>query len=163
MHTTRYFLAKSEPNSYSIDDLENDEITWWDGVRNYQAILVIKSWKIGDRVLFYRSLNSPAVVGMMEVVTLPIFDTDDERKISWKAQVKFITKFENEVSLKTIKESDKFSSFILIRNSRLSTMACPNDFIDYIFREADYNPNLRNIESKNSKLKINTQNLETQN
>jgi predicted RNA-binding protein with PUA-like domain len=157
MHTTRFFLAKSEPNSYSIEDLENDTITWWDGVHNYQAILVIKSWKIGDKILFYRSLHNPAVVGIMEVVTEPIFDVDDVRKISWKAQVKFITKFENEVSLKSIKDSGLFDSFILVRNSRLSTMACTTDFVDYIFEQADYNPSLRRLGTNKTKTLKNIQ------
>ncbi len=138
MKEIKYFLAKSEPNSYSFEDLECDIVTWWDGVRNYQAILVIKSWKIGDRIFFYRSVQNPAIIGMMEVVTSPIFDVNDERKISWKAQVKLITKFEQEVPLQLIKESQKFNSYILVRNSRLSTMACPQDFVDFVFYHANY-------------------------
>ena len=130
----KYFLAKSEPNSYSIEDLENDNITWWDGVHNYSALITIKSWKIGDQIYFYRSLKEPAVVGLMEVISEPIFDVDDIRQISYKAQVKFISKFENPIYLKQIKESNLFQTFALVKNSRLSVMACTNEFCEYIDR-----------------------------
>jgi predicted RNA-binding protein with PUA-like domain len=128
----KYFLAKSEPNSYSIEDLVEDQITWWDGVHNYQAINVIKSWNVGDKVFFYRSQKEPAVVGLMEVISNPIFDTQDLRKISWKAQCKIVEVFEEPVKLKDIKETGKFDSFILLRNSRLSVMACTEQFTNFI-------------------------------
>jgi predicted RNA-binding protein with PUA-like domain len=128
----KYFLAKSEPNAYSIDDLYNDGVTWWDGVHNYSAILTIKSWKIGDKVFFYRSVENPAIVGLMEVVSDPVFDTLDERKISWKAQVRYIQKYQIPVTLKEIKSIDKFSSFTLVTNSRLSVMACTEEFVSYV-------------------------------
>lgn len=127
-----YFLAKSELTSYSIDDLMNDKTTWWDGVHNYQAINTIKSWKIGDIIFFYHSNKKPAIVGTMQVISLPEFDVLDVRKISWKAQVKFLEKFENPVTLDQIKNSNRFQTFALIGNSRLSVMACPQDFVDYI-------------------------------
>lgn len=127
-----YFLAKSEINSYSIDNLANDKTTYWDGVHNYQAINTIKSWKIGDIIFFYHSNKDPAIVGIMEVVSLPQFDLLDIRKISWKAEVKFLQKFKNPISLKEIKNSNKFPTFALMKNSRLSVMACPQDFVDYV-------------------------------
>ena len=127
-----YFLAKSEINSYSIDNLANDKTTYWDGVHNYQAINTIKSWKIGDIIFFYHSNKDPAIVGIMEVVSLPQFDLLDIRKISWKAEDKFLQKFKNPISLKEIKNSNKFPTFALMKNSRLSVMACPQDFVDYV-------------------------------
>ena len=127
-----YFLAKSEINSYSIDNLANDKTTYWDGVHNYQAINTIKSWKIGDIIFFYHSNKDPAIVGIMEVVSLPQFDLLDIRKISWKAEVKFLQKFKNPISLKEIKNSNKFPTFALMKNSRLSVMACPHYFVDYV-------------------------------
>ena len=129
---SKYFLAKSEPSSYSIDDLVEDGVTWWDGVHNYQAINVIKSWNVGDKVFFYRSLKEPAVVGLMEVISNPIFDTLDKQKISWKAQCKILEVFEEPVKLKEIKSSGRFDSFILVRNSRLSVMACTQEFVSYV-------------------------------
>ena len=129
---SKYFLAKSEPSSYSIDDLVEDGVTWWDGVHNYQAINVIKSWNVGDKIFFYRSLKEPAVVGLMEVISNPIFDTLDKQKISWKAQCKILEVFEEPVKLKEIKSSGRFDSFILVRNSRLSVMACTQEFVSYV-------------------------------
>ena len=62
----RYWLMKSEPNSYSISDLKRDETAFWDGVRNYQARnFMMKNMKKGDKVLFYHSSsNPPGVVGL---------------------------------------------------------------------------------------------------
>ncbi|MCB2203934.1 EVE domain-containing protein [bacterium] len=69
MPKTRYWLFKSEPGAYSIDDLKKDGTTFWDGVRNYQARNMLRDEiKKGDRVLFYHSnSNPPAVVGTATV------------------------------------------------------------------------------------------------
>src|SRR5690606_13807863 len=66
----RHWLMKSEPNDYSIDDLERDGTTHWDGVRNYQARNLMRvQMSVGDAVLFYHSqLRPPGVVGLAEVV-----------------------------------------------------------------------------------------------
>jgi predicted RNA-binding protein with PUA-like domain len=63
-----YYLMKSEPGSYSIDDLERDGSTCWDGVRNYEARNLMRGMKVGDKVLFYHSnVDPPAVVGLAKV------------------------------------------------------------------------------------------------
>jgi predicted RNA-binding protein with PUA-like domain len=130
----RYYLAKTEPSTYSIDDLITEDIAWWDGVHNYAALLVIKSWEIGDKVLIYHSVTQTAIVGLAEVVSLPIKDEEDPRGISWKAKLKFIRKFppENLVTLKQVKDSGLFTDFALVRQSRLSTMLCPDTFITWL-------------------------------
>jgi predicted RNA-binding protein with PUA-like domain len=128
----RYFLAKSEPTSYSILDLQNEKETWWDGVHNYQAINVIKSLKVGDLVFFYQSVSSPSIVGLMEVTTKPEKDLEDKRGISWKVKTKFKDLYEVPLTLKTIKANPKFKDFILVRNSRLSFLACTIDFVAYV-------------------------------
>lgn len=65
-----YWLMKSEPGCFSIDDLAAapDQITFWDGVRNYQARNLMRKMLVGDKVLFYHSVTDPAVVGLAEVV-----------------------------------------------------------------------------------------------
>jgi predicted RNA-binding protein with PUA-like domain len=65
-----FWLVKSEPDCYSIDDLERDKKTYWDGVRNYQARNYLRdSMKLGDLVLFYHSSTEiPAIVGVAKVV-----------------------------------------------------------------------------------------------
>ena len=66
---SRCWLMKSEPNTYSIDDLARDGRTHWDGVRNYQARNLMREMEVGDRVLFYHSnANPPGVVGLARVV-----------------------------------------------------------------------------------------------
>jgi predicted RNA-binding protein with PUA-like domain len=129
-----YFLAKTDPETFSIQDFAREKITNWDGVHSYEAINVIKSWQIGDLVLIYHSQGQAKIVGLAKVVTEPIPDSNDKRKISWCAKLELIRVFEeeNQVSLKEIKESQKFVDFKLVKQSRLSTMACPKDFIDWL-------------------------------
>jgi predicted RNA-binding protein with PUA-like domain len=126
-----YFLAKTEPTTFSIDDFESEIVTKWDGVHSHQAINVIKTWKVGDRVLIYHSVGQAAIVGLGEVISEPEKDFDDERNISWFAKIKFVRKFEESkrVNLKQIKETQIFNDFYLVKQSRLSVMLCPDSFI----------------------------------
>lgn len=65
----QYWLMKSEPSCYSIDDLKKQKVGMWDGVRNYQARNFIRSMQKGDRVLFYHSTDAPiGIAGIAEVV-----------------------------------------------------------------------------------------------
>ncbi|CAN5134606.1 EVE domain-containing protein [soil metagenome] len=129
-----YFLAKTDPETYSIQDLKKDGETVWDGVHNYQAINVIKSWQPGDQVFVYHSQGQSKIVGLMEVVGEPYKDPHDKRGISWVAKVRFVKEFEPEkqVSLADVKAEDSLKDFLLVRHSRLSTMACPDSFIDWL-------------------------------
>jgi predicted RNA-binding protein with PUA-like domain len=70
-----YFLAKTEPSTYSITNLESDGETIWDGVHNYQAINVIKSMVVGDHVYIYHSMTDKKIVGLAEVVGAPFQNT----------------------------------------------------------------------------------------
>ena len=134
-----YYLIKSEPYKYSINDLEKEKVTLWDGVRNYQAINNIKKWEIGDILYFYHSVKETKIVGLAEVVSLPFLNTQDER-YSFMAEIKFVQKFDeilsNKLSLKAIKEynnlTNKFTDFGLIKQSRLSVVKCPLEFVDWI-------------------------------
>jgi predicted RNA-binding protein with PUA-like domain len=81
----KYWLFKSEPTHYSIDDLKNDKTAYWDGVRNYQARNMLRDdVKVGDQVLFYHSNAEPmAIVGTMKVIAQAYtdhtaFDKNDE-------------------------------------------------------------------------------------
>ena len=81
----RAWLVKSEPESYSIDDLQRDEVTPWTGVRNYQARNTLRdAMAVGDPVLFYHSSTDPmAIVGLAEVASAPrpdptAFDRNDD-------------------------------------------------------------------------------------
>jgi predicted RNA-binding protein with PUA-like domain len=129
-----YFLAKTDPETYSIDDLERENETIWDGVHNFAALKAIKSWKPGDKVFVYHSQGEAKIVGLMEVVSEPYKDPNDKRDISWVAKVRFVKKYpsEKQVSLAEIKATGLFQDFILIRQGRLSTMACPENFVQWV-------------------------------
>ena len=129
----KYYLAKTDPETYSISDLKNDKETVWDGVHNFQAILVIKNWEIGDMVLIYHSQGEGRIVGLAEVIGEPYENKNDPRK-SWVAKIKFHKEFDenDKVTLKEIKESGLFKDFLLVRNPRLSTMECPEKFISWL-------------------------------
>ena len=75
MNEPNYWLMKSEPEAYSIETLENDSVTLWDGIRNYQARNFMRKMAIGDKVFFYHSnCKPPGIVGLMEVIDLNIVD-----------------------------------------------------------------------------------------
>ena len=135
----KYWLIKSEPDVYSIDDLKKNKKTHWDGVRNYQARNFMRDkMKKGDQVIFYHSnTNPPAAVGICEVVKegypdFTAFDPDDkhfdpkskEDNPTWiMVDVKFKEKFKNEVSMDAIKENPKLKDMKLVqRGNRLSVM-----------------------------------------
>ncbi len=130
----KYFLAKTEPGTYSIEDLEREGVTPWDGVHNYQAVNVIKSWNIGDKVFIYHSMGQARIVGLGTVVSNPKKDETDPRGISWFADIQYIRTYSEDqrVSLKQVKESGLFGDFALVRQSRLSVMECPQEFVDWL-------------------------------
>ncbi len=130
-----YFLAKTEPDSYSIDDLARDGETVWDGVRNAQAVGVIKAMRPGDIVLIYHSGGASAIVGVAEVVSAPRPDPADEK--STVVDVRFRARLDQPVTLREIKASGRFADFVLVRQSRLSTMAVPDEFVAWLREEWD--------------------------
>ena len=125
-----YFLAKTEPDAYSIDDLARDGETVWDGVTNAQAVNVIKTMRSGDVVLIYHSGGESAIVGVAEVISEPRPDPNQPK--SWVVDVRHRGKLDRPVTLKQVKESGRFDSFALVRHGRLSTMAVPDDFIAWL-------------------------------
>jgi len=121
-----YFLAKTDPETYSLDDLKRDGQTEWDGVRNPAAVNAIKSMKPGDKVIIYHSQGQSAVVGLAEVVSSPRADAKDAK--SWVADFKYLKHAKQPVTLREIKESHEFDDWALVRMGRLSTMPAPDAF-----------------------------------
>jgi predicted RNA-binding protein with PUA-like domain len=126
----KYFLAKSEPGVYSIDDLERDGQTLWDGVTNPQALQAIRAMRPGDRVFFYHSGGASAIVGLAEVLTAPREDPKNPK--SAVTDLGFGAKFDTPTSLAEVKQSGKFADWALVRQSRLSTMEAPEDFVKWM-------------------------------
>jgi predicted RNA-binding protein with PUA-like domain len=129
-----YYLAKSEPSAYSIEDFEKEGITKWDGVRNYAALIFLKQMEIGDKVLIYHSNGEAQIVGLGEVFAKAVKDETDERGISWYPVFRFVRSFPKTITvgLKEVKESGKFADFALVTQSRLSVMPVPFEFVKWL-------------------------------
>lgn len=125
-----YFLAKTDPQTYALEDLERDKTTTWDGVRNAQAVRFIQSMKPGDDLLIYHSMGDAAIVGCARVTSEPRPDPNVEK--SWVVDVAFVSRLARPVTLREIKESHLFDDWLLVRQSRLSTMSVPDTFIDWL-------------------------------
>ena len=126
----KYFLAKSEPSDYSIDDLEKDGESEWEGVRHPVAVKHLKSMKVGDKVLIYHSGKNPGIVGLAEVIARAYQDPKDP--ISFVPKFKFLNKFSTQITLEQIKSSHKFDDWALVRQGRLSTMDVPESFTAWL-------------------------------
>jgi predicted RNA-binding protein with PUA-like domain len=127
-----YFLAKTEPLSYSIKQFQADTNTLWDGVRNPQALRAIREMRPGDRVFIYHSGGESAVVGLAEVASEPRPDAKDKKLAV--VELKFLAMLAPPVTLKEIKDSHLFDDWSLVRQSRLSTMAAPAAFAAWMRR-----------------------------
>lgn len=121
-----YFLAKTDPDTYSIDDLERDRRTVWDGVTNAQAVRVIRTMRPGDRVFIYHSGGASSIVGLADVKSEPRDDPKNPK--SAMVDVEFAGRIDPPVTLAEIKQSKKFEDWALVRQGRLSTMAAPEKF-----------------------------------
>tara|TARA_B100000575_G_C22592858_1_gene371859 strand:- start:75 stop:494 length:420 start_codon:yes stop_codon:yes gene_type:complete len=122
----KYWLLKSEPNTWSWEDQVNEGATMWDGVRNYQARNNLKKMKKGDKAFFYHSVSEKSVVGIVKVVKEYYSDPTDETKKFVVVDVKAIKKFKNPVSLNEIKLNKKLKNIALVKQSRLSVMPITN-------------------------------------
>lgn len=119
-----YFLAKTDPSTYSVEDFAKEKVTTWSGVRNPQAVLVLKSMKKGDRVFIYHSQGEGSIRGLAEVVGNSRPDPKDIK--SWLVDFQFLKKYpEPYVTIKDIKSNGLFADFQLVTQSRLSTMHVP--------------------------------------
>jgi predicted RNA-binding protein with PUA-like domain len=118
-----YWLMKTEPEDYSWQQLVEDGHARWDGVHNHQAARNMRAMKTGDRAFFYRSMQDPAVVGVMEVVREAYEDPDDPKRSFVLVDVKPLTPVAREVGLQQIKAEPRLQHLALVRQSRLSVSA----------------------------------------
>jgi len=119
-----YFLMKSEPNVWSIDQQKKAGIKGapWDGVRNYQAAKNLKRMKKGDLCFFYHSNIGKEIVGIVEVIKESFLDKTDKKGRFVAVQVRFRRKLSKSVTLEDIKKNKALSHLSLIKQSRLSVM-----------------------------------------
>lgn len=124
------FLAKTDPKTYSIDDLERDKTTVWDGVRNAAALLAIRAMHTKDDVLIYHSQGEAVIVGLASVASEPRPDPKDPK--CWIVDLTFVRRLAQPVTLHEIKESHLFDDWALVRQSRLSTMSVPENVVAWL-------------------------------
>jgi predicted RNA-binding protein with PUA-like domain len=130
MRGMKFYLAKTDPETYSIQDLERDRKTAWDGVRNPQALRAIREMRPGDRVFIYHSMSNAAVVGLAKVASEPRPDPRDAKLTV--VDFEFLANLEPPTTLHDIKGSGLFADWSLVRQSRLSTMEAPQAFVDWM-------------------------------
>ena len=120
----QYWLMKSEPNVWSIDQQEKagTKGVTWDGVRNYQAAKNLKNMKIGDLCFFYHSNIGKEIVGIVEVTKEHYLDKTDKSKRFVAVTVKFKSKLPKPITLEIIKKNKNLAHLSLIKQSRLSVM-----------------------------------------
>ena len=144
----RYWLMKTEPDEFSIDDLAKREVEPWTGVRNYQARNFIREMEAGDGVLFYHSsCEVPGVAGIAEVAATAYPDpTQFDRKSDyydaaskreeprWSlVDVKFKRKLKRVIPLAELKDRDELEGFALLaRGNRLSVLPVSKAQWDFI-------------------------------
>lgn len=149
----RYWLVKSEPEVYSIDDLEKDGVTGWEGVRNYLARNTMRDeMKAGDLVLFYHSnAEPPGVAGLAKVHGTAIPDpsqfnkkseyydaTSSEAAPRWlMAQVQFVEKFAAPVPLAALKADPSLIGMPLLqKGQRLSVQPVSTEHFTRVLKLA---------------------------
>jgi predicted RNA-binding protein with PUA-like domain len=125
-----YFLAKTDPDTYSIDNLERDKKTVWDGVTNPQAVRAIRDMWPGDRIFVYHSGGVSGIVGLASVESEPRPDPKNAK--SAVVDLAFRGRLEPATTLAEIKETGKFADWALVRQGRLSTMAAPDNFVAWM-------------------------------
>ncbi|MGA0605838.1 EVE domain-containing protein [Phenylobacterium sp. VNQ135] len=114
------WLVKSEPNTYSFQDLQRDGRTVWDGVRNNAAALHLKAMKAGDEVLFYHSQEGLAVVGVARVSKEAFPDASDPSGRFVAVELEPVRPLTSPVTLADMKANPALAEMAMIRQSRLS-------------------------------------------
>jgi predicted RNA-binding protein with PUA-like domain len=125
-----FWLVKSEPGTYSWDDLVKDKKTVWDGVRNFRARNNLKAMKKGDLAFFYHSNEGKEIVGIAKIIKDGYTDPKDKEWIVVDLSPE--KKLKNPVTLAQIKADKKLSDMVLVRVSRLSVQPVKKEEFDYV-------------------------------
>jgi predicted RNA-binding protein with PUA-like domain len=131
----RYWLMKVEPSAYSIEALERDRTTGWDGVRNYQARNFMRDdMQVGDGVLFYASNADPS--GVTGLATIARAGYPEKKDPTWSmVDVAFVERFPATVPLETLKQTPGLEQMVVTRKgSRLSIQPVTRQEYDIVVR-----------------------------
>lgn len=127
-----YWLMKSEPGTYSWDDLVKDKKTTWDGVRNFQARNNIKAMKKGDLVFIYHSNEGKEIVGIAKITKEHFPDPKDK---DWPVvEIAPVKKLKYPVTLADAKATKKLANMVLVKSSRLSVQPVKEAEFDLIVK-----------------------------
>lgn len=130
-----YWLMKSEPNTYSWDDLEKDGQTLWDGVRNFKARNNMKAMKKGDKVFFYHSGEEKSVIGVTKIVK-ESYPDPTAKEGSWVVvDIVPVKKFKKPVTLAEVKADSKLKDMVLARQPRLSVQPVTKEEFERILKK----------------------------
>jgi predicted RNA-binding protein with PUA-like domain len=121
------WLVKTEPATYSFDDLLREGTTAWSGVKNALAQIHLRSMQKGDEVFVYHSGKEKSIVGLGTIVTAAYPDTTDSSGTRVAVTIKPVRRFDSPVTLAGMKRQKEFSAFDLLRITRLSVLPVPPD------------------------------------
>lgn len=116
----RYWLVKSEPDTYAYANLERDGVGTWDGVRNHVAAANLRAMEVGDQLLFYHSNEGKAVVGVAKVTRTAFPDPTDPTGKFVAVEVAPVRPLKTPVTLATMKTTPALADMIILRQGRLS-------------------------------------------
>ena len=117
-----YWIVKTEPSTYSYDDLECQKTAVWDGVKNNLALKHLRQMKPGDRVLVYHTGDEKAVVGLAEVMSEAYPDPKHKDQKLAVVDLRALGRLTRPVPLAEIKRDRAFADLALVRIGRLSVM-----------------------------------------
>lgn len=130
-----YWLVKTEPSTYSWENLVKDKKTVWDGVRNFQARNHLKAMKKGDQVFIYHSMTEKSIIGTATISKESFPDPQDQE---WAAvEISAQKKLKNPVSLAQIKADKRLEDMVLVRASRLSVQPVSQKQYEIIMKLAE--------------------------
>ena len=130
-----HWLMKTEPSTYSWEDLMRDKKSGWDGVRNYQARNNLKAMKKGDLVFIYHSMDDKAIVGIAKITKENYPDPKDNEWVA--VEIAPIKKLKKPVTLALIKADKRFTNMALVKSSRLSVQPVRAEEFDLVIALSD--------------------------
>lgn len=127
-----YWLLKTEPETFSWDNLVEQKTAMWDGVRNYQARNNLRKMKKGDIALFYHSVKNPCIVGIAEIVK-EHYPDPTAKEGEWSVvDVKPVRKLQRVITLQEIKAYTALKEMVLVKSSRLSVQPVTKEEFEII-------------------------------
>ena len=130
-----HWLMKTEPSTYSWEDLMRDKKTGWDGVRNYQARNNLKAMKKGDLVFIYHSMDDKSIVGIAKITKENYPDPKDNEWVA--VEIAPVKKLKKPVTLAQIKADKRFTNMALVKSSRLSVQPVRAEEFDLVIALSD--------------------------